>query len=81
MGTYFISKLQSIKSPKMSAVRGQGLMIGVEAGDNRNVLLKKLQEEKIVAIPAGDTVVRFLPPFIVEKKHIDLVIDTLKNIL
>ena len=81
MGSYFINALRSIKSPKMSAVRGQGLMIGVEAGDNRNTLLKKLQEEKIIAIPAGDTVVRFLPPFIVEKKHIDSVVEVLKNIL
>ncbi|KKP61259.1 MAG: Acetylornithine aminotransferase, partial [Candidatus Roizmanbacteria bacterium GW2011_GWA2_34_18] len=59
----------------------QGLMIGVEVKEDRNGLLKKLQGEKILAIPAGDTVVRFLPPFIVEKKHVDLVVNVLKNIL
>jgi len=54
-------------------------MIGLDVKIDRNNLLKKLQGEKILAIPAGDTVVRFLPPFIVEKKHIDLVINVLKK--
>ena len=79
IGAYFLKKLKAIKSPSILDVRGQGLMIGVDVKDDRNGLLKKLQSEKILAIPAGDTVVRFLPPFIVEKKHIDLVINVLKK--
>lgn len=81
IGLYFIKKLKSIKSSSILDVRGQGLMIGVEVKEDRNGLLKKLQGEKILAIPAGDTVVRFLPPFIVEKKHIDQVIGVLKKVL
>lgn len=81
MGTYFIKKLKSIKSPTILDVRGQGLMIGVDVKEDRNGLLKKLQGEKILAIPAGETVVRFLPPFIIEKKHIDETVDKLKQIL
>jgi acetylornithine/LysW-gamma-L-lysine aminotransferase len=81
MGLYFMEQLKSIKSANILAVRGEGLMIGIDVKENRNNLLKKLQEEKILAIPAGETVVRFLPPYIVEKKHIDLVIKVLKNIL
>ena len=56
-------------------------MIGIEIKGNRNDLLKKLQIEKILAIPAGETVVRFLPPYIIEKKHIDEVIEKLVKIL
>lgn len=81
MGTYFLKQLKSIKSDQVSSVRGAGLMIGLDVKENRNQLLKKLQENKILAIPAGEMVVRFLPPYIIEKKHIDLVIKTLKNIL
>lgn len=81
MGAYFMKKLKTIKSSSVLAVRGQGLMIGVEVKEDRNGLLKKLQGEKILAIPAGDTIVRFLPPFIVEKKHIDQVIGILKKVL
>jgi len=81
MGSYFIKKLKSIKSSSILDVRGQGLMIGVDVKEDRNGLLKKLQGEKILAIPAGDTVVRFLPPFIVEKKHIDETVNKFRQIL
>lgn len=81
IGAYFIKELRLIHSPAILDVRGQGLMIGVEVKDDRNGLLKKLQSEKILAIPAGDTVVRFLPPFIVEKKHIDETVRKFKQIL
>jgi acetylornithine/succinyldiaminopimelate/putrescine aminotransferase len=81
MGSYFLEKLKLIESSIILAVRGEGLMIGMEVKENRNNLLKKLQEEKILAIPAGETVIRFLPPFIIEKKHIDLVINVLKKIV
>ncbi|OGH36632.1 MAG: hypothetical protein A2959_03435 [Candidatus Levybacteria bacterium RIFCSPLOWO2_01_FULL_38_23] len=81
VGSYFITELKKIRSSLITAVRGEGLMIGLEIKGNRNDLLKKLQSEKILAIPAGDTVVRFLPPYIVEKKHIDEVVFKLKKIL
>ncbi|VVA44171.1 (LysW)-aminoadipate semialdehyde transaminase [Candidatus Roizmanbacteria bacterium] len=81
MGSYFLKELKSIKSSSIFGVRGQGLMIGLDVKIDRNNLLKKLQGEKILAIPAGETVVRFLPPFIVEKKHIDETVSKLKQIL
>lgn len=81
MGAYFIEKLSGIKSPNIIAVRGRGLMIGVEVKENRNDYLKKLQQVKILAIPAGDTVIRFLPPYIISKKQIDLVVAELAKII
>ncbi|PIR13194.1 aspartate aminotransferase family protein, partial [Candidatus Falkowbacteria bacterium CG11_big_fil_rev_8_21_14_0_20_39_10] len=62
-------------------VRGQGLMIGLEMKDKRNEMLKALQIHTILAIPAGENVVRFLPPFIIQKKHIDEAITVLNTIL
>ena len=81
LGTYFVNGLRSIKSPIILAVRGSGLMIGVEVKENRNTLLKKLQELNILAIPAGDAVVRFLPPYIIEKKHIDETVSKFTKVL
>ena len=80
-GGYFVSQLKTLNSSRIKQVRGSGLMIGLELVDNRDEVLKQLQKEKILAIPAGDTVVRFLPPYIIEKKDIDVVIKALKNIL
>lgn len=79
-GQYFLEQLSSIKSNLINEARGAGLMIGLDVKDKRNNILKMLQNESILAIPAGDNVVRFLPPYIIEKKQIDIVIDKLNKI-
>jgi len=80
IGNYFINELKAIRSSQIVEVRGEGLMIGLAVKD-RNVLLKELQKNHILTIPAGDDVVRFLPPFIVEKKHIDEAVNVLKRVI
>ncbi|HLD01403.1 MAG TPA: aspartate aminotransferase family protein [Patescibacteria group bacterium] len=81
IGTYFINKLKNIDSEQIVAVRGIGCMIGMEVKDKRNTVLKLLQDEKILAIPAGENVVRFLPPLILEKKHVDDAITKITSVL
>lgn len=81
IGSYFVEQLKTIKSPTIREIRGEGLMIGIEIEGDRNSVLKKLQINKVLAIPAGDTVVRFLPSYIITKEHVDMVVDVLKNIL
>lgn len=81
MGDYFKKQLIRFNPAKIRGVRGKGLMVGIEVGEKRNEILKKLQENGVLAIPAGETVVRFLPPHIVQKKHIDIVIKVLNKIL
>ncbi len=80
MGKYFQEKLSSAL-PDKYPVRGNGLMVGVDIGSNRNQILKNMQQLGVLAIPAGETVVRFLPPYIIEKKHIDDVINALVKAL
>lgn len=82
MGMHFHTKLKTIKSNFVGEIRGKGLMIGLEIKNNkRNDVLRLLQNNGVLAIPAGENVVRFLAPYIVQKKHIDLVIKVLKEIL
>lgn len=81
IGEYFLSSLKKIKSSLIKEVRGKGLMIGIEVEVKRNEILKKLQENKILAIPAGDNVVRFLPPYLIKKEHVDIVVEKLNKIL
>ena len=49
--------------------------------DSRDKILQSLQKEKILAIPAADNVIRFLPPYIIESKHIDASAAALDRIL
>ena len=69
-GKEFKNLLEKIKSPLIKQVRGRGLMIGVELRGERDLVLKKLQENKIVALPASEKVVRFLPPYIISSSQL-----------
>jgi len=71
-GQFFKESLKNHLEKKGYQVRGKGLMIGVETfKNNQTEILKKLQSEKILAIPASTNVIRFLPPLIIDKKTIE----------
>jgi acetylornithine/LysW-gamma-L-lysine aminotransferase len=63
--------LRAIVSPWIGEVRGQGLMIGVVVKEKRNQLLKLLQDRQVLVIPAGEDVVRLLPPFVLSDADVD----------
>ena len=82
VGRYFGEELAALRSGLISEIRGRGLMFGLTIKDNkRDKVLQLLQKERILAIPAGDDVVRLLPPLILEKKHVDLGVGALKKVL
>jgi acetylornithine/LysW-gamma-L-lysine aminotransferase len=80
VGDYFLESLNSLAGPAVKDIRGRGLMIGLEVTCSRDAVLKALQKERVLAIPAGDSVVRFLPPYILEKSHVDMLIEKLESI-
>jgi len=66
LGNYFLEKLRSLSSPNIREVRGLGLMLAVELRSKNTPYLNKLLERGIAPLPAGTTVVRFLPPLVIE---------------
>ena len=64
------------KFPKLvSGVRGIGLMVGLEAIENNEILIKSLIKEKLLTVKAGQNVIRMLPPLILEMKHVEEAIE------
>ncbi|RYJ15036.1 acetylornithine/succinylornithine family transaminase [Halogeometricum borinquense] len=58
-------------------VRGQGLMLGVQVKRGANRVLKNLAiSEQVLALPAGRTVVRLLPPLVVTEGHADEFVES-----
>jgi acetylornithine/N-succinyldiaminopimelate aminotransferase len=55
----------------LSEVRGEGLLIGVKAVVPSGDLVNALREQKLLTVGAGDNVVRFLPPLIVDETEIE----------
>ena len=54
----------------VSEVRGEGLLIGLKAVVPNTRLIEALRDHAMLAAPAGDNVVRFLPPLNVSESEI-----------
>jgi len=80
-GTYLIEKLCEIRSPLIREVRGLGLMVGIELRQKVAPFLKLLQERRILTLNAGMTVIRLLPPLIIEYEQIDFLVTALADVL
>jgi acetylornithine/LysW-gamma-L-lysine aminotransferase len=81
VGGHLQSKLRGSELP-IRTVRGEGLMIGVEVGRGANAVLKRLaMNHGVLALPAGRTVVRLLPPLVVDEDHADAVVEALEDAL
>ena len=75
MGAFLKSELQNLQKqfPNIiSEVRGIGLMLGLKINDKflNTMIVQKFIDNHFLTIPAGENVVRLLPPLIIEKKHI-----------
>ena len=80
-GAYLMEKLKAIQSPNIREVRGLGLMVGIEMKQKVTGYLKALQERKIIALNAGMTVIRLLPPLVITYEQIDHLVEVLTEVL
>ncbi|AAC06390.1 aspartate aminotransferase family protein [Aquifex aeolicus] len=78
VGNYFKEKLKELGKGK---VKGRGLMLGLELErECKDYVLKALEKGLLINCTAGK-VLRFLPPLIIQKEHIDRAISVLREIL
>jgi acetylornithine aminotransferase/acetylornithine/N-succinyldiaminopimelate aminotransferase len=82
VGSYFIAQLNTLKAKHSSIaeVRGAGLMIGLDlhdAGVAKAVHESMLHQHHILLNRTHDTVLRFLPPYLITKDHVDQTIASL----
>ena len=83
---YFFQQLHQLAadSPAITDVRGLGLMIGVELSraDLAEAVVKRMIfDEHILLNRTGETVLRFLPPFLIGRDHVDRVVAALDRSL
>ncbi|MGC8839070.1 MAG: aspartate aminotransferase family protein [Anaerolineae bacterium] len=81
LGAYFLDALRSLSSPLIREVRGLGLMVGVELKRPSAPYLAALAERGVLALQAGSTVVRFLPPLVIGREDLDQVVQALDAVL
>jgi acetylornithine/LysW-gamma-L-lysine aminotransferase len=73
--------LRAIRSDRIREVRGLGLLVGVELKENAARALRALQDEGVLALGAGPTVVRFLPPLVISQEQIERVLAASRKVL
>jgi acetylornithine/LysW-gamma-L-lysine aminotransferase len=80
-GAWFIEQLTQIQSPLIREVRGLGLMVGIELKQKVTPYLQELMNRGVLALPAGLTTLRFLPPLVVEQGDLAKVIAAVREVL
>ncbi len=81
LGAELMAQLQQASLPVVREVRGLGLMIGLELKRKVTPILKALQERGVLALPAGATVLRLLPPLVIEAAELEIVADNIQEVL
>ena len=85
LGAYFMAELEELKTKHsaVKVVRGMGLMLAVDldSADTAKAVVSQLLAKGILINRTHETVLRFLPPYIAEKKHVNVVIDALDSAL
>lgn len=67
-------------NPRILAIRGLGLMIGIETSSNLSVLVEKAREKGLIVLTAGTNVIRLLPPLTLSEEEIQRGVGTLKEV-
>lgn len=82
LGAWFLARLSQIQSPLIREVRGLGLMVGIELKQKVTPYLQALMlEHRVLALPAGLTVLRFLPPLVISQAELAQAADAVEAVL
>ncbi|CAN5744204.1 acetylornithine transaminase [soil metagenome] len=84
VGAYFKAQLQTLaeRHDCITDVRGVGLMLGIEieSAELATRVAAQMMDHQIIINRTSENVLRFLPPYILERKHVDIAINALDQI-
>ncbi|MDE2975378.1 MAG: acetylornithine/succinylornithine family transaminase [Gemmatimonadota bacterium] len=81
LGARFRERFEARLPARVRAVRQVGLMIGVELGEACRPYIEALAERSVLALAAGTTVIRLLPPLVIAEEQVDEVTEALAGVL
>lgn len=83
VGAYLYDVLEALKAKNPTIIdhRGMGLMQGLEFAPEVKAadIVKRAHEKGLVLITAGGNVIRFIPPLVIEKEHVDKMVGILRE--
>lgn len=81
LGAYLKERLEEVNSPLIREVRGLGLIVGIELRQKVTPYITALAGRGVLALPAGLTVLRLLPPLVITRAQIDFVVQQIAAVL
>jgi len=83
VGDYLRGRLDELRfnNERIVDVRGRGLMQGLQLAGSAAAVKNAAQEAGLLLVPAGDDVLRFVPPLIVTREQVDEAIAILRHAL
>jgi acetylornithine/LysW-gamma-L-lysine aminotransferase len=80
-GDRFQDRVRGLELPQVREVRGRGLMMAVELKKPVTPVIKAMQDDGVLVLPAGGTVIRFLPSILIEDDQLDKGIEVMAEAL
>lgn len=85
VGGYFMDELRGLATEHgcITEVRGAGLMVGMELDSTElaKTVAAEMLDQRIILNRTSENVLRFLPPYILERQHVDTTVAALDAIL
>ena len=81
LGSWAMDEIRGLEAPGVREVRGLGLMIGIELREKAAPVLEALQDDGVIAIGGGSSVVRLLPPLVIPEEQWTRAIEVLGRAL
>lgn len=80
-GSYLKERLEELNSPHITAIRGRGLMMGIDLDVAASDVIAAGYRHGLLLINAGTHTLRLVPPLIIRREEIDMLIDRLSAVL
>jgi len=82
MGDYLTTELEATLGDEVREIRGEGLLVGIELKRGANRVARDLaMNHQVLALPAGRTVLRLLPPLVIDDDAADQLVDALGAVI
>jgi acetylornithine/LysW-gamma-L-lysine aminotransferase len=80
-GERFQQRVRGLGLSQIREVRGRGLLLAVELKKPATPVIRAMQERGVLVLPAGGTVIRFLPSILIQDAQLDEGVDALAEAL
>jgi ornithine--oxo-acid transaminase len=84
LGPYMMQRLRAISGDKIKAVRGRGLLIGVElhaSAGTAHDFCRLLLDEGLLCKDTRESVIRFTPPLVITHEELDWALERIERVL